>query len=651
MALNDKLINYGNLAEFHNQILNDTGSTTGVTWSASKLESELASKQDTLVAGDGIQINGNTISATGGGGGGSATIENVTYAQLKAKRDNSQLVKGQQYRITDYVTMANSGSIPVSSAEHPFDLIVTAIDVNKLSETGVKAVKKANDNYFTQLGETVYRWKGSDYNAAEDAYLYTEERYFPNASAGTCSIEATDFYEQDYYTTTYDIVGVEYVDSEYGDLYINPNKVILYIDENNHIVFGDSPYEYYLEQYNEETEAGVPHELTLEEVEWFNGKYFVDYGDSDNMEMSFDRQVMIGAVNADLDKWELKYCIDNDKTRFDWAQVANPGLGFSAIKVSGVKERYYIDEGTLHLYYNGTVEDSGVTYYRWYTDEIVGEIWVLTTELLYTNEPSGVDEDGCSYYNKVYDFVGEITIDGETYTDFYNANKRIIYSYYNGNTYELVLGDADYNCAGTFVGVDEDEGEVREPNNFIYKRYESGDTQDSYAWAYVKDSIDKEINDISIDWNDIDINDVIYTSSLTPSAGTMADDYEVVEYSPNVHYIAANGKGVIFYLKDEFENEVEYDFKNILFKNKEGYNYTFGKISNTPEDDSLVGDSKCNIIKTTTIDNIKYIDELILGNNIVDYTNKPKNIWCGTKEMYDSITYKISNMLYLIYEE
>ena len=57
---------------------------------------------------------------------------NITWFELKTLRDNSQLVPGRQYRITDYqctTTQANT-----RSEEHQFDIIVTADSRNKLNE-------------------------------------------------------------------------------------------------------------------------------------------------------------------------------------------------------------------------------------------------------------------------------------------------------------------------------------------------------------------------------------------------------------------------------------------------------------------------------------------------------------------------------------
>ena len=69
----------------------------------------------------------------------------ITYANLKTLRDSSQLVKGQQYRITDFVT--TTAQTDTQSAGHAFDLIVVADDVNKLNENA-RACLHSGDTYF-----------------------------------------------------------------------------------------------------------------------------------------------------------------------------------------------------------------------------------------------------------------------------------------------------------------------------------------------------------------------------------------------------------------------------------------------------------------------------------------------------------------------
>lgn len=70
-----------------------------------------------------------------------------------------------------------------------------------------------------------------------------------------------------------------------------------------------------------------------------------------------------------------------------------------------------------------------------------------------------------------------------------------------------------------------------------------------------------------------------------------------------------NGKGVIYYIKDEFNNECPYDFKNIMFKYDDKYYYTFSFISDNDyvedlilrqdltNDEGLRYGTYCNIIK------------------------------------------------------
>lgn len=80
--------------------------------------------------------------------------EEVTYSQLRTKIDNEQLVEGKKYRITDYVTLLDSGDNPsvsssykYKSAQHPFDLVVTATSASTL-DCCAQAVLHDGDTYF-----------------------------------------------------------------------------------------------------------------------------------------------------------------------------------------------------------------------------------------------------------------------------------------------------------------------------------------------------------------------------------------------------------------------------------------------------------------------------------------------------------------------
>lgn len=78
----------------------------------------------------------------------SNNLTKVTWKELKDLRDNSQLIPGCWYRMTDYKTIV-APSNEYKSAGHQFDLIILATDVNKLSED-CKACRHEGDTYFPE---------------------------------------------------------------------------------------------------------------------------------------------------------------------------------------------------------------------------------------------------------------------------------------------------------------------------------------------------------------------------------------------------------------------------------------------------------------------------------------------------------------------
>ena len=78
-------------------------------------------------------------------GGVAELMQDVTYSELVALRDNASLVAGMKYRITDYVTTTVQKN--TMSANHPFDVIVEAVSENELSEKA-QAIQHEGDTYF-----------------------------------------------------------------------------------------------------------------------------------------------------------------------------------------------------------------------------------------------------------------------------------------------------------------------------------------------------------------------------------------------------------------------------------------------------------------------------------------------------------------------
>ena len=102
-----------------------------------------------------------------------------TWAQLKDARDAGNLIPGQYYRITDYVTTVNGTTITnARSAGHPFDLLVRADSANTLNEQAW-AVRHDGDTYFKdarlEAWELKYRLDNVQWSKQAGTYVTDEE--------------------------------------------------------------------------------------------------------------------------------------------------------------------------------------------------------------------------------------------------------------------------------------------------------------------------------------------------------------------------------------------------------------------------------------------------------------------------------------------
>lgn len=81
-----------------------------------------------------------------------------TYKELKSLRDKGELVPGTFYRITDYVSKFDYSYGNFNSANHPFDIIVLAVD-NKTLNENAKAALHDGDTYFANSNLNAWELK------------------------------------------------------------------------------------------------------------------------------------------------------------------------------------------------------------------------------------------------------------------------------------------------------------------------------------------------------------------------------------------------------------------------------------------------------------------------------------------------------------
>ena len=103
----------------------------------------------------------------------------VKYGELKAIKDAGNLIPGQYYRITDYVTTVNEPLNPnARSAGHQFDILVRADSATVLNEQAW-AVKHNGDTYFDgarlEAWELKYRLDNVQWSKQTGTYVTDEE--------------------------------------------------------------------------------------------------------------------------------------------------------------------------------------------------------------------------------------------------------------------------------------------------------------------------------------------------------------------------------------------------------------------------------------------------------------------------------------------
>ena len=347
--------------------------------------------------GTGFSINNDVINVN--------PLIKITYSELKSLRDNSQLLPGVFYRITDYITTTSQEN--TKSAYHPFDIIVQALTKNTLSEDA-KAILHEGDTYF---------------------------------------------------------------------------------------------------------------------------------------------------AGSDLSAWELKYCLDNDETRFAWAAetlvIENYGIkpelidGYSFIEPFTFDGQILIDTSEF-IYDNDSIKKSDIIYEWGYGTEPNGE-----TNLYIVKNDESYENEGLDYNDKHY-YRGTIEIDGEIY----------------------------------------DKWEKFEQDGY----YES---EIGAVYFLTKSIVDEDLLEITL-----------------------------------------YGKGVIYYMKDEFNNECPYDFKNILSYYDDKYYYTFSFINVNgyiedltlrqdflTDDEGLCPGTHCNIIKPYLLGSMILTQSL--NNNIFILLNEHQSEYFG----------------------
>ena len=188
----------------------------------------------------------------------------TTYAELKEARNNKKLIPGQQYRITDYECTTSQEN--TKSAGHKFDIIVTADDEGTLNEDARAIATEENfldGSYFVDDG---------------DHCVYVGERIVDGVKVYFWKpVEGYNFDTTGYYSQ----LPIE-------ELAKLSKEELL----QTHFAW-------------KESKDPLIWKNTFEDIGFSSYKIYPYF------------------ASSNLSAWKLKYCLDNDTTRFKWADIEN----------------------------------------------------------------------------------------------------------------------------------------------------------------------------------------------------------------------------------------------------------------------------------------------------------------------------------------
>ena len=297
----------------------------------------------------------------------------VTWQDLKDKRDNGELIPGSLYRITDYQCTTTQEN--TRSAGHQFDIVLLALSENKLAEEG-----------WAMMHDNIYDVTFED-GVTKKCYLYctsVEDNFWNIVEVGTMlGWDEAQNIEIDETTKTAS-VQLEYGDGGYAE---------------------NLPYNYF--------------------------------------------------QNSNLSAWKVWYCLDNDKSRFAWADdnkaftISYQGEDYQMVRdtsndVQGLYAWSNDDIGTL--YTNNETPQIGDNLY--WQDGTLAEENELTKGIYFTGRGviyRLIDEwnNDCPYDFKNIQFVRKLDNNGHVTNE--GTEKWIFtFSLYNIEDDELLDASLNY---------------------------------------------------------------------------------------------------------------------------------------------------------------------------------------------------------------
>ena len=459
-------------------------------------------------------------------------IISTTYAKLKQLRDDSELIPGAFYRITDYeCTTAQANT---RAMNNKFDIIVQALATGTLSENA------SADYHYDENGDVDGYFQLNETQTKQRPNI---EWMFSLGAGGYDGMDLTigDFgYEENNNGITVPVMYANILNEETGESSINHDDKWFYIDEHE---FNDEVYSRW-----RLIEAGTAEEGCHT---WNSGdkKFILTNSIVQNNQFTIEDVVDVEIIFTMYDDNEGSYAGPKSSDVIVEATYAENDKGVLVPVLYKTDIESFADEVDYGdpMYYVGRYEYKGETYDRWRKVELENsDPWNTTTRYyILTNI---VVED-----NKFMDGVVEEIIKGDIKKVASIPAWELKYCLDNDtDRFAWAVEGEGQSITETF-GYSFDSPLIRQPK---FDGQEPDDSEYQFAWGTQSMVDEAENND----------DPALLIYSLTDKVSVGDELYFGSEILHVQKVIGSAGKGVIYYMKDEWNNECHYDFKNIQFQ-------------------------------------------------------------------------------------
>jgi len=226
---------------------------TAINRNASNILDKL--KVADIIAGDNITLDkvGNDITINADAEDVDLSLD-ITYADLKALKDASELVAGQQYHITDYKTTVTQTNCQVApTGEYvDFTIVVKALTTNSFSEDAdVPEYPDWEVKYHFDNDNTLYLWTATDGKGTIYYMKDSNNNETPYDSANVQFLNGTEYVNtfgstnknivlKSYYSSGYKLNEVYFGDNCYSNVFGDSSRLNTFSDNCRSNSFGNN---------------------------------------------------------------------------------------------------------------------------------------------------------------------------------------------------------------------------------------------------------------------------------------------------------------------------------------------------------------------------------------------------------------------------